>query len=38
MIILTELGEKNEPIRNPKSIVKYKKGKYGILLYSFKNE
>ena len=28
----TELGIKNEPINNPKRIIKNKKGKYGIFL------
>lgn len=35
--ICTELGEKNDPINNPPSVVKAKKGKEGILLNSFKN-
>ncbi|MFX1420003.1 MAG: hypothetical protein ACFE9N_13880 [Promethearchaeota archaeon] len=33
---LIEFGEKKDPISNPKSIVKYKNGKYGIFLNSFK--
>jgi hypothetical protein len=32
-----ELWEKKDPIINPKKVVNSKKGKYGILLYSFKN-
>jgi hypothetical protein len=34
--IFIESGKNKKPIKNPKSVKKYKNGKSGIFLYSFK--